>query len=162
MPAGQRDDGQQWITSTMRLLSSVARSGGSVAKTLESLREVVWDKGQVRCGYITKDDQTRRPMFHDSEVAAIGYAMQEILMKRGFLDAHGNQVPVHILAERLAQRDRSLSGDLAHIAQPDPQTHERQPLMGVGKKCPECGANELHKVDGCLRCTNCGHIGSCG
>lgn len=162
MPAGQRDDGQQWITSTMRLLSSVARSGGSVAKTLESLREVVWDKGQVRCGYITKEDQTRRPMFHDSEVAAIGYAMQEILMKRGFLDAHGNQVPVHILAERLAQRDRSLSGDLAHITQPDPQTHERQPLMGVGKKCPECGANELHKVDGCMRCTNCGHIGSCG
>ncbi|HET8693066.1 MAG TPA: adenosylcobalamin-dependent ribonucleoside-diphosphate reductase [Aquabacterium sp.] len=163
MPAGQRDDGQQWITSTMRLLSSVARSGGSVAKTLESLREVVWDKGQVRCGFITKEDQTQRPMFHDSEVAAIGYSLQQILIKRGFLDAAGNQVPLHILADRLAQRDQpdqSLSESVEEGNDSPPSM--RTALLGMGKKCPECGANELHKVDGCLRCTNCGHIGSCG
>jgi ribonucleoside-diphosphate reductase alpha chain len=34
--------------------------------------------------------------------------------------------------------------------------------MRNGKKCPECGAHALHKVDGCLRCANCNHIGSCG
>ncbi|MGE5452770.1 MAG: adenosylcobalamin-dependent ribonucleoside-diphosphate reductase [Acidobacteriota bacterium] len=162
MPAGQRDDGQQWITSTMRLLSSVARSGGSVAKTLESLREVVWDKGQVRCGFIVKDDNTQRPMFHDSEVAAIGYAMQQILMKRGFLDAVGNQVPVHVLAERLAQRDHSDGHSLSADQATASEQGSRNALLGMGKKCPECGANELHKVDGCMRCTNCGHIGSCG
>ncbi|HET8869679.1 MAG TPA: ribonucleoside-diphosphate reductase, adenosylcobalamin-dependent, partial [Aquabacterium sp.] len=163
MPAGQRDDGQQWITSTMRLLSSVARSGGSVAKTLESLREVVWDKGQVRCGFITKEDQTQRPMFHDSEVAAIGYSLQQILIKRGFLDAAGNQIPLHILAERLAQRDQQdqvLPGEATDSEESAPSM--RTALLGMGKKCPECGANELHKVDGCLRCTNCGHIGTCG
>ena len=162
MPAGQRDDGQQWITSTMRLLSSVARSGGSVAKTLESLREVVWDKGQVRCGYIVKEDNTQRPMFHDSEVAAIGYAMQQILMKRGFLDAVGNQVPVHVLAERLAQRDMTIGGSGDSGQSGADEQPNRNALLGMGKKCPECGANELHKVDGCMRCTNCGHIGSCG
>ena len=121
MPAGQRDDGQQWITSTMRLLSSVARSGGSVAKTLESLREVVWDKGQVRCGVMAKEDGTQRPMFHDSEVAAIGYALQQILMKRGFLDAAGNQVPLRVLAERLAQQDSQFNL-LADPSAPQPQT----------------------------------------
>ncbi|MDE2077645.1 MAG: adenosylcobalamin-dependent ribonucleoside-diphosphate reductase [Burkholderiales bacterium] len=163
MPAGQRDDGQQWITSTMRLLSSVARSGGSVAKTLESLREVVWDKGQVRCGFITKEDQTQRPMFHDSEVAAIGYSLQQILIKRGFLDAAGNQVPLHILADRLAQRDQPDQSLSASVEEGNDSTPSmRTALLGMGKKCPECGANELHKVDGCLRCTNCGHIGSCG
>ena len=31
-----------------------------------------------------------------------------------------------------------------------------------GKKCPECGAHEMHKVDGCLKCANSGAIGSCG
>mgnify|MGYP000998572866 CR=1 FL=1 len=30
------------------------------------------------------------------------------------------------------------------------------------KKCPECGAHEMHKVDGCMKCANCGAIGSCG
>ncbi|HEX5312011.1 adenosylcobalamin-dependent ribonucleoside-diphosphate reductase [Aquabacterium sp.] len=162
MPAGQRDDGQQWITSTMRLLSSVARSGGSVAKTLESLREVVWDKGQVRCGVMVKEDGTQRPMFHDSEVAAIGYALQQILMKRGFLDAAGNQVPLRVLAERLAQRDSQFNLLADPLSTPTADQANRQALLGMGKKCPECGANELHKVDGCMRCTNCGHIGSCG
>ena len=162
MPAGQRDDGQQWITSTMRLLSSVARSGGSVAKTLESLREVVWDKGQVRCGVMAKEDGTQRPMFHDSEVAAIGYALQQILMKRGFLDAAGNQVPLRVLAERLAQRDSQFNLLADPLSTPTADQANRQALLGMGKKCPECGANELHKVDGCMRCTNCGHIGSCG
>ena len=48
MPAGQRNDGQQWISANMRMLSMVARSGGSVAKAVANLREVIWDKGAVR------------------------------------------------------------------------------------------------------------------
>ncbi|MDR3384143.1 adenosylcobalamin-dependent ribonucleoside-diphosphate reductase, partial [Cupriavidus basilensis] len=91
MPAGQRNDGQQWITSTMRLLSMVARSGGSIAKALADMRSVVWDKGTVRYGTLVRQDGTEVPRFHDSEVAAIGYALQRILIKRGFLDAEGVQ-----------------------------------------------------------------------
>ncbi len=45
MPAGQRDEGQQWIASNMRMLSMVGRSGGSIEKALQNMREVVWDKG---------------------------------------------------------------------------------------------------------------------
>jgi len=32
----------------------------------------------------------------------------------------------------------------------------------AGKECPECGAHALAKVDGCLKCTECGYVGSCG
>ncbi|MBG6082988.1 adenosylcobalamin-dependent ribonucleoside-diphosphate reductase [Rubrivivax gelatinosus] len=161
MPAGQMGEGQQWISSNMRLLSMVARSGGSVAKALTNMREVVWDKGQVRCGLVVKDDGGKVPMFHDSEVAAIGYALQRILIKRGFLDSVGNQVPVRKLAERLARRDEEFA-----MNDNDPAAASRPPgaptLNGAGKKCPECGAHELHKVDGCHKCSNCGHVGSCG
>jgi ribonucleoside-diphosphate reductase alpha chain len=33
---------------------------------------------------------------------------------------------------------------------------------GTGSKCPECGAHDMHHIDGCTKCTNCGHIGACG
>ena len=98
VPAGQRDEGQQWISSNMRLLSMVARSGGSISKALANMCEVVWDKGPVRCGFVTREDGAQAPRFHDSEVAAIGHALQQILGRRGFLDSLGNQVPAAALA----------------------------------------------------------------
>lgn len=119
MPAGQKNEGQQWIASNMRLLSIVARSGGSVAKALANMREVVWDKGVVRCGHFVKQDGTKVPLFHDSEVAAIGYALQRILIKRGFLDADGNQVPVLALANRLAGR---MNAEVPVETDPQPKT----------------------------------------
>ena len=164
VPAGQRDEGQQWISSNMRLLSMVARSGGSISKALANMCEVVWDKGPVRCGVVTKEDGAEAPRFHDSEVAAIGYALKQILARRGFLDSLGNQVPVVALARRLVVREEaSTTGPVPAQATGSAQ-HAGIPLasVGNGKKCPECGAHALHKVDGCLRCSNCNHIGSCG
>lgn len=162
MPAGQLGEGQQWISANMRLLSMVARSGASVAKALANMREVVWDKGPVRCGWVIKEDGTQAPMFHDSEVAAIGYALQRILHKRGFLDSVGNQVPVRKLAERLARRDAEFTLDDPTAGNAEAAPSKPSTLTGAGKKCPECGAHELHKVDGCQKCSNCGHVGSCG
>ncbi len=165
MPAGQRSEGQQWITSTMRLLSMVARSGGSIAKALADMRNVVWDKGTVRYGTLTRQDGTEVPRFHDSEVAALGYALQRILIKRGFLDAEGQQVPVAALAERLAQREAGLAQDampLRGAAAPGAGLPVGAPGVGSGKPCPECGAHALHKVDGCAKCANCGYVGECG
>ncbi len=162
MPAGQRDDGQQWITSNMRLLSRVARSGGSIPDTLKDMREVVWDKGQVRCGFYERQDGVKVPMYHSSEVAAIGYALQNMLRKRGFLDSDGNQVPLHVLAERAArQLDDSLRGQTAFTSVLDASMDTMKAMTG-GKLCPECHAQAMRKVDGCLKCDNCGAIGSCG
>ncbi|HEX5374168.1 MAG TPA: adenosylcobalamin-dependent ribonucleoside-diphosphate reductase [Aquabacterium sp.] len=163
IPGGQTSDGQQWITSSMRLLSMVGQSGGSVAKAVASMRKVVWDKGPVRFGSVTKEDGSVAPRFHDSDVAAIGFALQQILYKRGFLDVVGNQVPTHVLAARLARRDAECGGG-ARVDEEQREEAVRRgaPVPNTGKKCPECGAHEMHKVDGCLKCSNCGAIGSCG
>ncbi|CAG9181897.1 adenosylcobalamin-dependent ribonucleoside-diphosphate reductase [Cupriavidus respiraculi] len=167
MPAGQRSEGQQWITSTMRLLSMVARSGGSIAKAVADMRSVVWDKGTVRYGVLTRQDGSEVPRFHDSEVAAIGYALQRILIKRGFLDPEGAQVPVPTLAARLALRDDGGTVDDLAAAAPGLATGSSaraiaSPGVGSGKPCPDCGAHALHKVDGCAKCANCGYVGECG
>jgi ribonucleoside-diphosphate reductase alpha chain len=151
MPANQRSEGQQWITSTMRLLSLAARAGGSVAKALADMRAVVWEKGPVRCGYLTRADGVQVPVYHDSEVAAIAYMLQQMLIKRGFLEAYGNQVPVEQLDRLLALRGAGYAVPSAPAQAP----------AGTAAKCPECGARELHKVDGCTRCTACHYVGGC-
>ena len=150
MPANQRSDGQQWMTSTMRLLSLAARAGGSVAKALADMREVVWEKGPVRCGTLTREDGAEVPVYHDSEVAAIAFMLQRVLIRRGFLDRYGNQVPVGELARRLAAPDCA------------PAVVTAPPASQAGRKCPECGAQALRKIDGCSHCAECHYIGSCG
>ncbi|MCX4150994.1 MULTISPECIES: adenosylcobalamin-dependent ribonucleoside-diphosphate reductase [Paraburkholderia] len=155
VPAGQRNDGQQWITSNMRQLSMVARSGLSVAKALANMRDVVWDKGPVRHGSFERQDGTSVPRYHDSEVAAIGYAFQQILIKQGFLDSEGNQVPVRELALKLVQQT-------AAATKPVDDGNYLRPMLGNGKKCNDCGAQAVHRVDGCDKCTNCGTVGTCG
>jgi ribonucleoside-diphosphate reductase alpha chain len=160
MPASQRSEGQQWITASMRLLSMVARAGGPVSKALADMREVVWEKGPVRCGYLTREDGTQVPVYHDSEVAAVAFMLQRMLIRRGLLDAYGNQVPVSLLAQRLAERHACASdiGSSPPPAGEDPGT----PAAGWGAKCPECGARALRRIDGCIRCTECHYMGGCG
>lgn len=153
MPAGQKNDGQQWISASMRLLSMAARSGGSIAQALADMREVVWDKGTVRCGQIVRDDGSTAPLFHDSEVAAIGYALQRMLIKRGFLDADANQVPVAVLAKNLAS-DIQIDMPVEEVP--------KNTFLPNGKKCQACGAYAVVKRDGCEHCTNCHAVGACG
>ena len=158
MPANQRSDGQQWITSSMRLLSMLARAGGPIAKALADMRDVVWEKGPVRCGFLTREDGAQVPVFHDSEAAAVGFVLQRILIRRGFLDSQGNQVPVAQLARQLAA-----SGETVDLAAPDPAAMPGSaPVAALGAKCPECGARALRKRDGCTRCENCQYVGECG
>jgi ribonucleoside-diphosphate reductase alpha chain len=157
MPASHKSDGQQWITSSMRLLSMVARAGSPVAKALANMREVVWEKGPVRCGYLTREDGVQVPVYHDSEVAAIAFMLQRILIRRGFLDTYGNQVPVDRLAQHLAERIQSVPDGQPHVA----TAAGAAPARPVGK-CPECGAHALRKVDGCTRCAECHYQGGCG
>ena len=157
MPANQRSDGHQWITSTMRLLSLAARAGSPVAKALADMREVVWEKGPVRCGHLTRDDGVQVPVHHDSEVAAIAFMLQRMLIRRGFLDAQGNQVPVDELDRALAAR----AAGHAESAPPAAAAAAPEPHAATAK-CPECGARALQKVDGCARCAECHYIGSCG
>ncbi len=162
MPSNQRTGGQQWITASMRLLSMVARAGGPIARALADMRDVVWEKGPVRCGYLTREDGTQVPVFHDSEVAAIAFMLQRVLIRRGFLDAYGNQVPVPELARRYASLRAAHADGFAPEAEPQPPTTSGALPAVSGAKCPECGARALRKVDGCTRCDECHYVGECG
>jgi len=135
MPVGQNGESQQWITSSMRLLSLAAR-GGFLERALSDMRKVAWDRGAVRLGTFEKIDGTRMPLWHDSEVAAIAYAIQNIIERR----------------------NGSLANDLSEI----PVAGISTPPVMVGKKCVECGAHAVIRKDGCDYCTQCGHLGTCG
>ncbi len=145
MPVGQNGESQQWITSSMRLLSLAAR-GGFLARALQDMRKVAWDRGPVRLGTLRKDSGVEVPMWHDSEVAAVAYAIEQILERR----STSTLLPV------------TANSAAAHVSQE--ASHQQDVLQAVmaGKKCPECGAHALIKKDGCEYCTSCGHLGTCG
>lgn len=136
MPVGQSGESQQWITASMRLLSLAAR-GGFLERALADMRKVAWDRGPVRLGSHRKADGSRVPLWHDSEVAAIAYAVQQLIVRRSG-------------AEGSAQDDATPS--VVTGAMP----------LATGNKCPECGAHAMIRKDGCDFCTQCGHLGSCG
>ncbi|NYH27545.1 adenosylcobalamin-dependent ribonucleoside-diphosphate reductase [Paraburkholderia bryophila] len=173
IPTGQRDESQQWITATMRSLSLAAR-GGFVARNLQDMRKVSWDRGQVRLGDVQRLDGHRTPRWHDSEVAALAFAIQQILHRRGFLDAEGNQVPSRRLA-RLPRgqmkAETALSADFGIRPTPDDgddaaTSAQAGGVLGLqtmlGRKCGSCGANAVIRKDGCDFCTACGEVGACG
>ncbi len=132
MPVGQNGESQQWVTSSMRLLSLAAR-GGFLDRALADMRKVAWDRGPVRLGNYRKADGATVPLWHDSEVAAIAYAVQNI-----------------IAARQAVQAPIAPSGEAGFA-----------PPM-AGAKCPECGARAVIRKDGCDYCTQCGHLGACG
>ena len=138
IPVGQSGESQQWITASMRLLSLAAR-GGFLERALSDMRKVAWDRGPVRLGTHQKDDGTRVPMWHDSEVAAMAYAVQNILARR-VTDPVQQVLP---------------------LEEPASQVSGMPPAM-AGKKCTECGAHAVIRKDGCDYCTQCGHLGTCG
>lgn len=155
IPSGQLSSEHQWITATMRSLSLAAR-GGYVTQALQDLRKVVWDKGVVRCGL----NKWGKPMFHDSEVAAIAWSIQQILFRRGFLDEDGFQVKTEELVSHYARRRAGVT----EVAVPAPAT--TTPGNGANAapsavdksvgNCPECGG-KMTLMDGCPTCVEgCG------
>ncbi|RFO97883.1 adenosylcobalamin-dependent ribonucleoside-diphosphate reductase [Rhodoferax lacus] len=144
MPLGQSGESQQWITSTMRMLSLAAR-GGFLERALRDMRKVAWDRGPVRLGTYEKADGSLVPLWHDSEVAAIAYALQQIIQ-------HRNEAAAHV--------DAAASVAPAPVAQK--LSVPASPPAMVGKKCGECGAYAVIRKDGCDYCTQCGHVGTCG
>mgnify|MGYP003808332371 FL=1 len=144
MPVGQSGESQQWITATMRMLSLAAR-GGFLDRALSDMRKVSWDRGPVRLGTYEKADGTHVPRWHDSEVAAIGYAIEHLIARRA-----------------LAAQASLFEPDELLQAEPEAAASAAVPGVMAGKKCPECGAHAMIRKDGCDYCTQCGYVGSCG
>ncbi len=124
----------------MRLLSLAAR-GGFLARALRDMRKVAWDRGPVRLGTRTREDGAVIPMWHDSEVAALAFAVQNILERR-----------------------QGVTGTVSVATPVAPPSAVALSVPGqmAGRKCPECGAHAMIRKDGCDHCTACGYVGSCG
>lgn len=161
VPAGQMSAEHQWVSATMRTLSLAAR-GGFIAKALADLRQVSWDRGPIWFG----KNRHGKGMVHDSEVAAIAWAMQQALRRRGYLDEQGNVRSVDELAahyERLKFYRDSLPVDNPHLAKEvtpvNPLSGGRgrisETIVGI---CPDrdCGGDMVMK-DGCPTCLDCGY-----
>ncbi|MDM7463188.1 MAG: hypothetical protein P3W95_006010, partial [Tepidimonas taiwanensis] len=151
MPVGQSGESQQWISASMRLLSLAAR-GGFLERALADMRKVVWDRGPVRLGQRRRDDGTLVPLWHDSEVAAIAYAIQQIIERQGRR--------LHPAADDVGDGDAPATATAEPNGPAAPNGHGH-PLL-AGRKCPECGARAVIRRDGCEYCTACGHVGACG
>jgi ribonucleoside-diphosphate reductase alpha chain len=159
----------QWLDFAMRNLSITARDGGSLALALENMSEVEWSKGQVRSGFATKDDGTVYPVMHESEVAALAFAIKGILHKRGYLTQSGRQIPAAKLVADRAAAATPAPVQAALFEAPSPVAAEVAPVAahshfapGTGTKCTTCGANDVHHIDGCTKCVACGEVGACG
>ena len=149
----------EWVAAYARNLSLLARSG-LLPKALQDNRAIRSDKGRVRYGWYEKADSTKVPRFHESEVACIAYAVQEILACRGLIDAAGGAVPTRVLL----QRAQAVEVEMRNANQGDVKLGDSgaNTTKISGKTCSECGDNSVIKKDGCEFCTNCGHVGSCG
>lgn len=160
IPAGQTAAEHQWVSATMRTLSLAAR-GGFLTKALADLRKVSWDRGPVWYG----KSKSGKGMVHDSEVAAIAWAIQQELHKRGFLDERGREQPLEVLAEHYALmrtfRER-LPVDNPHIdarQEAAAAHHEDVAVVGI---CPDLDCRgEMVMKDGCPTCLDCGYS-KCG
>lgn len=158
IPAGQISAEHQWLSATMRALSLAAR-GGFIAKALADLRQVSWDRGPIRFG----KNRSGKGIVHDSEVAAIAWAMQQTLYRRGFLDENGNERSIEALVNHYARlkayRD-SLPVDNPHTfevgqSQTSQRLRDGQPVVG---QCPDRDCRgDLLMIDGCPTCMDCGY-----
>jgi ribonucleoside-diphosphate reductase alpha chain len=149
----------EWIDATARNLSLLARAGFNFfCKALQDARKIKSDRGRVRYGWYIKPDGSKVPRYHESDIACICYAIQEILYKKGLTDELGNPKTFKQIAythlPTIEVENVVVSGQNV-----DNTTNSN---IIPGKPCKECGAHAVVKRDGCEVCTNCGMLGVCG
>jgi ribonucleoside-diphosphate reductase alpha chain len=162
LPVGQFTSNWAWMSSNMRLLSLLARAG-DLPRALQEMRKVVWDKGPVRCG----ENAYGKPLYHDSDVAAIGWMIQQTLVRRGFLSAESLEpFDPATLASHYAARRRGepvvVGADGNEAEEADADASFGSHSVGAAEsrsvgECPEC-QGDLVLLDGCPTCVSgCGY-----
>lgn len=145
----------EWVSAYARNLSLLARSGlEQLARALRDNCKVRSDQGRIRYGEYIKPDGSKVPRFHESSVATIAFAIQEILRSRGLLDESG--------MVSSCVKTSSITSEISSAYPKAEIVEEVTQKVLPGNRCPECGAHAVVKRDGCEMCTNCGAIGSCG
>lgn len=160
LPAGQSSAEHQWVSATMRTLSLAAR-GGFLVKALADLRQTTWDRGPVWYGKA----KSGKPRQHESEVAAIVFAIQDELRRRGYLDENFEERSVDELAAKYGRvspyRDELNIDSPSQVDEPKPQDGDQsamrtvmgQPVVGI---CPDADCQgDMILRDGCPTCSSC-------
>lgn len=143
----------------MRFMSLMARSGVSMPKVIENMREITWEHGNVKYGRHVKDGRSV-PKWHPSDVAAMGYLVEETLKSQGYLNEDGSLAMQYSIAGKhvgLGEIAASAKAEVTLMVDED-----KKDLPRTGKLCKECGAYNVVKRDGCEICESCGTLGSCG
>lgn len=145
--------------ASMRFMSLMARSGVPITKIIENLREITWEHGTVRYGSRIKEGK-KIPIWHSSDAAAIGYIIEEALINDGYLNSEGKLAKKY----KIANNGDQIVIEAPVVIQAEVINVEakNETLQPTGKKCPECGAFNLVKRDGCSKCEACGFEGTCG
>jgi ribonucleoside-diphosphate reductase alpha chain len=89
-----------------------------------------------------------KSMNYGSTVAYLATLVLHRYRMLGILDEDGK--PVRNMGVMVEER-----GDPHHVVKP------AKPSLHHGPACPECGAHTA-RIDGCVRCPECGWTGSCG
>jgi ribonucleoside-diphosphate reductase alpha chain len=121
-----------WILGLTRMISAVFRRGGDVSFVVEELKAVFDPRGGA----------WMEGKYVPSILAAIGGTIEQHMIAIGFLGAEG----------------AGLKEDPALEALGGASVTRTTPVLPA---CPNCGAPELHRVEGCATCGNCGYS-ECG
>jgi len=89
-----------------------------------------------------------KSMSYGSTVAYVASLLLHRYQTLGILDEEGQ--PKEVMGLMVHEQ-----GDPQHVVKPSKTGHHHGPV------CPECGSHTA-KVDGCVRCPECGWTGSCG
>lgn len=173
LPVGHLHESQQWLTSSMRLLSLAAR-GGFLQSALENMRNTRWDTGPIRYGFYTKQDGTLVPRYHNSEVSLIAYAIEELVKRvkdsglpftTALLQATSSSDALVENAKENTDAKDTKEQTAKESKEAATQTSDSTlpaSFPSNASTCPECGAAAVVKRDGCSTCLNCGYVGACG
>ena len=123
-----------WMVGLTRMISAVFRRGGDVSFVVEELKAVFDPRGGA-----WMDGR-----YVPSILAAIGGVIERHMIAIGFLGEAGAGLKQDPALDALGR------AVVTETAAPPPLP-----------ACPNCGAPELHKVEGCATCGNCG-FSECG
>jgi len=98
------------------------------------------------CNFFARIPGKEKSMNYGSTVAYVATLVLHRYQMLGILDESGE--PLKNMG-RMAE-----AGDPHHAVKPSSGQHH-------GPACPECGAHTA-KIDGCVRCPECGWVGACG
>lgn len=125
---------QEWIVALTRTLSAVFRRGGDVTFLVEELSQVFSPKGGFFVG----------KAYSPSLVAMIGRTLEQEFIRLGLITR---------TEPRFAVVDTDGGTAMEFTVEPEKQA--------IGDLCPACEQYTLIRVEGCVKCTSCGHS-SCG